>query len=56
MNQPSVHGDQYVTVQIQVPDTLTPEAEQKLREFAAACQKGSQRGHFGGINHLRLIP
>lgn len=39
MNQPSVHGDQYVTVQIQVPDTLTPEAEQKLREFAAACQK-----------------
>ena len=45
MNQPSVHGDQYVTVQIQVPDTLTPEAEQKLREFAAACQKGSQRGH-----------
>lgn len=30
---PSVYGDQYVTVQIQVPKGLTPEAKQKLREF-----------------------
>ena len=34
---PSVHGDQYVTVQIQVPRHLSPEAKQKLREFKMAC-------------------
>ena len=33
MNQPSVRGDQYVTVQIQVPKHLNPEARQKLREY-----------------------
>lgn len=36
MNQPSVHGDQYVTVQIQVPRSLNPEAERKLREYQKA--------------------
>ena len=39
MKDPSVHGDQYVTVQVQVPRDLSPEAEQKLREFEAACRK-----------------
>ena len=39
MKDASVHGDQYVTVQIQVPTDLTPEARQKLREFEAACRK-----------------
>ncbi len=38
MNDSSRYGDQYVTVQIQVPRYLTPEAEQKLREFEAACK------------------
>ena len=37
MKDPSEHGDQYVTVQIQVPRNLSPEAKQKLREFEAAC-------------------
>ena len=45
MNQPSVHGDQYVTVQIQVPTSLSPEAEQKLREYEAACKGGRKRGN-----------
>ena len=33
MNNPSRHGDQYVTIQIQVPKNLSSEAKQKLREF-----------------------
>lgn len=39
MKDPSVHGDQYVTVEVQVPRDLSPEAKQKLREFEAACRK-----------------
>ena len=39
MAQPSVRGDQYVTIQIQVPTRLTPEAQKKLREYEAACRK-----------------
>ena len=35
MKNPSVHGDQYVTVEIDVPQNLSPEAKQKLREFEA---------------------
>ena len=42
MNQPSVHGDQYVTVQIQVPTSLSPEAEQKLREYETAVKAGGE--------------
>ena len=34
MNQPSVRGDEYATVEIQVPRHLSPAAKQKLREFA----------------------
>ena len=37
MKDPSVHGDQYVTVQIQVPQHLSPAAERKLKEFEALC-------------------
>lgn len=36
MKNPEVHGDQYVTIQIQVPRHLSPEAKKKLREFTAA--------------------
>ncbi len=36
MNRPNLKGDQYVTVQIQVPRHLNPAAEQKLREFQKA--------------------
>ena len=34
MKNPSVKGDQYIIVQIQVPRTLTPEAKRKLEELA----------------------
>lgn len=37
MKNPSLHGDQYVSVQIQVPKYLNPEAKQKLREYHQAC-------------------
>ena len=49
MKNPSIHGDQYVTVQIDVPNHLTPEAEQKLREFEHACglDKNGHGGHNG---------
>lgn len=33
MKNSSVYGDHYVTVQIQVPRNLSPEARQKLKEF-----------------------
>ncbi len=36
MKSPSVKGDQYTTVEIQVPRSLTPEARQKLREYQRA--------------------
>lgn len=36
MKNKSVYGDQYVTVQIQVPKRLTPDAKQKLREYQKA--------------------
>lgn len=37
MNRPAVYGDQYVTVQIQVPKNLNAKARQKLKEFQTAC-------------------
>lgn len=39
MNQPSVRGDQYVTVEIQVPWDLSAESKQKLKEFEQSCAK-----------------
>ena len=35
MKNSSVHGDQYTTIEVQVPKNLTPKAKQKLREFVA---------------------
>ena len=37
MKDSSRKGDQYVTIQIDVPKNLTEEAKRKLREFEAAC-------------------
>lgn len=37
MKDPNVHGDQYVTVQIQVPAHLSDEAKRKLKDFEKAC-------------------
>lgn len=37
MKNPQVHGDQYVTVQIQVPKNLNPAAREKLKEFVKLC-------------------
>lgn len=42
MKNPSVHGDQYVTVQIEVPRHLTPQAKEKLREYEP-WSAGTQR-------------
>lgn len=36
VDHPSLKGDQYVTVEIQVPRSLNPEAKQKLREYQQA--------------------
>lgn len=36
MNQPSIKGDQYVTVEIQIPRNLNPKAKQKLKEYQQA--------------------
>ena len=36
------YGDQYVTVQIDVPKNLSNEAKRKLKEFEAACKNGSR--------------
>lgn len=36
MNVPSVKGDQYTTVEIQVPRNLNPAAKQKLKEYQRA--------------------
>lgn len=36
MKNPYIRGDQYATVQINVPQTLSPGARQKLKEFEAA--------------------
>lgn len=50
MKDPKVYGDQYVTVQIQVPTGLSEEAKQKLREFqrAAGISDGTAHGYRGG--------
>ena len=43
MSSPGVYGDQYVTVQIQVPTNLSREAKQKLKEYEEACGQGRGR-------------
>lgn len=42
MRDKNQHGDQYVTVQIEVPRNLSEDAKRKLREFEAACREGRQ--------------
>lgn len=47
MKNSSVHGDHYVTVQIQVPKNLSREAKEKLKEYEEACgagRHGSKKG------------
>lgn len=41
MNNPSVCGDQYTTVEIQVPQHVSAAAKQKLREFEKLCADGA---------------
>ena len=36
------YGDQYVTVQIDVPKNQSNEAKRNLKEFEAACKNGSR--------------
>lgn len=43
MKNPSVHGDQYVTIRIQVPQNLSPEAKEKLREFQQVCRNDERK-------------
>ena len=43
MKNPSVHGDQYVTIRIQVPQNLSPEAKEKLREFQQICRNDERK-------------
>ena len=47
MNNPSVHGDQYAVVEIQVPRYLSPGAKQKLKEFEQEMKK--QGGFRGSV-------
>ena len=47
MKDPAVHGDHYVTVQIQVPRNLSQEARQKLRESERAAGGSGSRGSGG---------
>lgn len=44
MKNPSQYGDQYVTVQIQVPKNLSAQAKQKLKEFERLANQ-SYSGH-----------
>ena len=46
MNHPNVTGDEYVTIQIDVPADLSPQALQKLKEFDELCRSG--RGQNAG--------
>lgn len=45
MKDPSVRGDQYAVVQIEVPQDLSREAKQKLKEFERACGRGGSGFH-----------
>lgn len=47
MNNPSVHGDEYATVQIEVPTNLTSEARRKLKEFEKECNGSRRSRGFG---------
>ena len=42
MNSKSECGTHYVTVQIEVPKNISPEAKQKLEEFEQLCENEQQ--------------
>lgn len=44
MKNPSVKGDEYVVIQIEVPKNLTPDERQKLMDYDRACKV---HGHGG---------
>ena len=44
MKDSKVHGDQYVTIQIQVPTQLTPEERQKLKEYEELTKRRGRGG------------
>lgn len=48
MKNPDVHGDHYVTVQIQVPTNLDPQAKQRLKEFALASEHAGRKYRKSG--------
>ena len=48
MKNNAVRGDEYVVVQIQIPEHLSEEAKAKLREFEALLGKPSGKGRNGG--------
>ena len=48
MKDPSVHGDEYAVIQIEVPRSLTPEQKQKLQEFAQLGRQ-KQPGRTGRV-------
>ena len=48
MKNPSRTGDEYVTIQIDVPRNLSPEAAGKLREFEALCREEKSRSSAAG--------
>lgn len=43
MKNPSVYGDQYAVMEIEVPRSLSQQAKQKLKEFQAACSGSGQK-------------
>ena len=47
MNNPSVHGDEYATVQIEVPTNLTPDARRKLKDIEQECNGSRRSRGFG---------
>lgn len=49
MKNPGVYGDHYVTVQVQVPQNLSPEAKQKLKEFEEILSKERRGGKKKGV-------
>lgn len=45
MKNPEITGDQYAQVEIQVPQRISPQAKQKLKEFEQACKtSGTGKG------------
>ena len=49
MKDPSVHGDAYVTIQIQVPKDLSPEEKRKLQEFEELQHRRGGHRHGGSV-------